>query len=150
MKEIAIHGKKKLVTVCVSMGNPQLMGGPDSLLPLAVDNGDVEMFRRQSIENPAGSIGGIIVEKQDIGPDIQSQNFLAQWPNISTFVVCRNENEKPRPPRRGGGLSDRGGGLFAVIIFLPIILIYTAWVYRVMRGKVSRKTIEDKTQYTTY
>ena len=40
--------------------------------------------------------------------------------------------------------------LFAVIIFLPIILIYTAWVYRVMRGKVSRKTIEDKTQYTTY
>lgn len=39
---------------------------------------------------------------------------------------------------------------FAVIIFLPIILLYTAWVYRVMRGKVSRSTIEDPSKYTTY
>lgn len=38
--------------------------------------------------------------------------------------------------------------LIAVIIFLPIILLYTAWVYRVMRGKVSRTTIEqDKQAY---
>lgn len=32
--------------------------------------------------------------------------------------------------------------LGAVVIFLPIILIYTAWVYRIMRGKVTRNTIE--------
>lgn len=38
--------------------------------------------------------------------------------------------------------------LFSVIIFLPIILLYTAWVYRMMRGKVSRTTIEqDKQAY---
>lgn len=28
-------------------------------------------------------------------------------------------------------------GLIAVIIFVPIILLYTSWVYRVMRGKVT-------------
>lgn len=37
--------------------------------------------------------------------------------------------------------------LFAVIIFLPIVLLYTAWVYRVLRGKVTEKTIEDRQAY---
>ena len=36
--------------------------------------------------------------------------------------------------------------LFAVIIFFPIILLYTAWVYRVLRGKVTRATIEQEKQ----
>lgn len=31
--------------------------------------------------------------------------------------------------------------LIATVIFLPIILAYTAWVYRVLRGKVTEKTI---------
>ncbi|HEF5875544.1 TPA: cytochrome d ubiquinol oxidase subunit II [Burkholderia cenocepacia] len=33
--------------------------------------------------------------------------------------------------------------LFAVIVFLPIILLYTSWVYRVMRGKVTHRTLEE-------
>ena len=33
--------------------------------------------------------------------------------------------------------------LIAVIIFLPIILIYTSWVYRVMRGKVTAAALEE-------
>lgn len=33
--------------------------------------------------------------------------------------------------------------LIATIIFMPIILLYTAWVYRVMRGKVSEKFVLD-------
>lgn len=38
--------------------------------------------------------------------------------------------------------------LFSVIIFLPIVLLYTAWIYRVMRGKVTKTTIEqDKQAY---
>jgi cytochrome d ubiquinol oxidase subunit II len=32
---------------------------------------------------------------------------------------------------------------WAVLIFLPIVLAYTAWVYRVMRGKVTEQHIED-------
>lgn len=32
--------------------------------------------------------------------------------------------------------------LIATAIFLPIILIYTAWVYRVLRGKVTVETIK--------
>ncbi|MTI42838.1 cytochrome bd-I ubiquinol oxidase subunit 2 apoprotein [Roseibium hamelinense] len=32
--------------------------------------------------------------------------------------------------------------LVATIIFLPIILVYTAWVYKVLWGKVDEKTIE--------
>lgn len=31
--------------------------------------------------------------------------------------------------------------LFATIVFLPIILLYTSWVYRVLRGKVTVETI---------
>jgi cytochrome d ubiquinol oxidase subunit II len=37
----------------------------------------------------------------------------------------------------------------AVAIFLPIILIYTSWVYRVMRGKVTEDKIEKET-HTAY
>lgn len=32
--------------------------------------------------------------------------------------------------------------LFAVLIFLPIVLIYTSWAYRVMRGKISDDYIQ--------
>jgi cytochrome d ubiquinol oxidase subunit II len=32
--------------------------------------------------------------------------------------------------------------LIATVIFLPIILAYTAWVYKVLWGKVSAKTIK--------
>lgn len=33
--------------------------------------------------------------------------------------------------------------LIAVCLFLPIITLYTAWVYRVMRGKVTHATVGD-------
>jgi cytochrome d ubiquinol oxidase subunit II len=39
--------------------------------------------------------------------------------------------------------------LIAVIIFLPIILIYTSWVYRVMRGKVTAAALEEN-RHTMY
>ena len=39
--------------------------------------------------------------------------------------------------------------LVAVIIFLPIVLGYTAWVYRVMRGKITADAIRDN-QHTLY
>ena len=32
--------------------------------------------------------------------------------------------------------------LVATVIFLPIVLLYTAWVYRVLRGKVTPQIIE--------
>ncbi|MBN6736354.1 cytochrome d ubiquinol oxidase subunit II [Burkholderia multivorans] len=35
--------------------------------------------------------------------------------------------------------------LLAVIVFLPIILVYTSWVYRVMRGKVTRQVLDENT-----
>ena len=37
----------------------------------------------------------------------------------------------------------------AVVIFLPIVLAYTSWVYRVMRGKVTEETIREDT-HTAY
>ncbi|HLX01850.1 MAG TPA: cytochrome d ubiquinol oxidase subunit II [Trinickia sp.] len=33
--------------------------------------------------------------------------------------------------------------LGAVIVFLPIVLLYTGWVYRVMRGKVTHQALEQ-------
>ena len=42
------------------------------------------------------------------------------------------------------------GIMFIVtIIFLPLIMVYTSWVYRVMRGKVTLQSIRDNT-HTAY
>lgn len=37
----------------------------------------------------------------------------------------------------------------AVVIFLPIVIAYTSWVYRVMRGKITEETIQKET-HTAY
>lgn len=39
--------------------------------------------------------------------------------------------------------------LVATLIFLPLIILYTSWVYRVMRGKVTVQQIRDNT-HTAY
>lgn len=36
----------------------------------------------------------------------------------------------------------------AAVFFLPIIMLYTAWVYRVLRGKVTRADIEDPNSHS--
>jgi cytochrome d ubiquinol oxidase subunit II len=38
---------------------------------------------------------------------------------------------------------------WAVLIFLPIVLLYTSWVYRVLRGKITQQHVEDD-QHTLY
>jgi cytochrome d ubiquinol oxidase subunit II len=40
--------------------------------------------------------------------------------------------------------------LATVVIFLPIVLLYTAWIYRVMRGKVNSKMILQDEQQSVY
>ncbi|MBX3708812.1 MAG: cytochrome d ubiquinol oxidase subunit II [Gammaproteobacteria bacterium] len=40
--------------------------------------------------------------------------------------------------------------LAAVMIFLPIVLLYTSWVYRVLRGKVTLKVVEKDEHHVTY
>ena len=37
--------------------------------------------------------------------------------------------------------------LGATVIFLPIVLVYTAWVYRVLRGRVTLAAIADVTSH---
>ncbi len=37
----------------------------------------------------------------------------------------------------------------AVVVFLPIVIAYTAWVYRVMRGKITERKIQEET-HTAY
>ncbi|MDP5008138.1 MAG: hypothetical protein NWQ13_03905 [Glaciimonas sp.] len=38
---------------------------------------------------------------------------------------------------------------WVVVVMLPIIIMYTAWVYRIMRGKVTSKDIHDN-EHTAY
>lgn len=38
---------------------------------------------------------------------------------------------------------------WVVVLFLPVVLAYTSWVYRVLRGKITAKTIREN-PYTTY
>jgi cytochrome d ubiquinol oxidase subunit II len=37
--------------------------------------------------------------------------------------------------------------LFVTVLFLPIVLIYTAWVYRVLRGRVTVAAVENPTAH---
>jgi cytochrome d ubiquinol oxidase subunit II len=37
----------------------------------------------------------------------------------------------------------------AVVVFLPIVILYTSWAYRVMRGKITEKKIREET-HTAY
>jgi cytochrome d ubiquinol oxidase subunit II len=37
----------------------------------------------------------------------------------------------------------------AVVVFLPIVIAYTSWVYRVLRGKVTEEKIKQET-HTAY
>lgn len=37
----------------------------------------------------------------------------------------------------------------AVVVFLPIVIAYTSWAYRVMRGKITEKKIQEET-HTAY
>jgi cytochrome d ubiquinol oxidase subunit II len=37
----------------------------------------------------------------------------------------------------------------AVVVFLPIVVAYTSWVYRIMRGKITEKKIREET-HTAY
>ena len=37
----------------------------------------------------------------------------------------------------------------AVVVLLPIVIIYTSWVYRVMRGKITEQKIQEET-HTAY
>ncbi|CFU85123.1 cytochrome D ubiquinol oxidase subunit II [Bordetella pertussis] len=57
----------------------------------------------------------------------------------------------PSSSRPGAGLTVWDGSsslltlwimLLAVAFFLPIITVYTAWVYRVMRGKVTEDSVD--------
>ncbi len=36
--------------------------------------------------------------------------------------------------------------LVAVLVFLPIILLYTGWVFRVLRGKVTEACVREHKQ----
>ena len=38
---------------------------------------------------------------------------------------------------------------YATVVFLPLIVLYTSWVYRVMRGKVTEQSIREQ-QHTLY
>ena len=39
--------------------------------------------------------------------------------------------------------------LMAVVVFLPIVIAYTSWVYRILRGKVTEEKIREET-HTAY
>ena len=35
---------------------------------------------------------------------------------------------------------------WVVVVFLPIVVAYTAWVYRVLRGKITTQSMRDRGQ----
>ena len=37
--------------------------------------------------------------------------------------------------------------LVVTLIFLPLIVIYTSWVYKVLWGKVDKEMIEDESNH---
>jgi cytochrome d ubiquinol oxidase subunit II len=37
--------------------------------------------------------------------------------------------------------------LIAVLVFLPLVLAYTSWVYRILRGKVTLAHVREQTGF---
>jgi cytochrome bd ubiquinol oxidase subunit II len=35
--------------------------------------------------------------------------------------------------------------LIAVLVFLPLVLAYTAWVFRVLRGRITLESVREHT-----
>ncbi len=72
---------------------------------------------------------------------------------VSMFPFILPSSIDPRSSMTVWDTSSSHATLFnmlvAVVIFLPIVLIYTAWVYRVLWGKIDEKTIEE-TKDTAY
>ena len=53
--------------------------------------------------------------------------------------VGRRVHDRPLPP------DWRSLLILAVIIFLPVVLAYTAWVFRVLRGRITLEAIREQT-----
>ncbi len=66
---------------------------------------------------------------------------------VSMFPFIIPSNEMPNASLTVWDSSSSHGTLFnmlvAAVIFVPIILAYTSWVYKVLWGKIDEKTIEN-------
>ncbi|CAO5678996.1 MAG: Cytochrome bd-I ubiquinol oxidase subunit 2 [Holosporales bacterium] len=74
---------------------------------------------------------------------------IVSLPGLALFPMILPSSSNPSQSLSVFDASSSHLTLFimtlAALIFVPIVLMYTGWVYRVMRGKVTAKTIESDT-----
>ncbi|MBP9752962.1 MAG: cytochrome d ubiquinol oxidase subunit II [Proteobacteria bacterium] len=74
---------------------------------------------------------------------------IVSLPGLAMFPIILPSSSNPAQSLSVFDASSSHLTLFimtiAVIIFVPIVLFYTGWVYHVMRGKVTEQTIQSDT-----
>ncbi|KAK54368.1 cytochrome d ubiquinol oxidase subunit II [Bordetella bronchiseptica] len=104
---------------------------------------------------PALGVGGALLAFVLLSARANVLAFLASSVSIAGIILTVGfalfPFIMPSSSRPGAGLTVWDGSsslltlwimLLAVAFFLPIITVYTAWVYRVMRGKVTEDSVD--------
>ena len=105
---------------------------------------------------PALGIGGALLAVVLLGLRAEVTSFLASSLSLTGIILTVGFALFPfilpssLDPRAGLTVWDASSSLttlwimlLAVCLFLPIITVYTGWVYRVMRGKVNEASMND-------
>ena len=105
---------------------------------------------------PLCGVGGALVVVALLSLRAEVTSFLASSVSITGIILTVGFALFPfilpssLDPRAGLTVWDASSSLvtlwimlLAVCVFLPIITVYTAWVYRVMRGKVNEASMND-------
>jgi cytochrome d ubiquinol oxidase subunit II len=95
----------------------------------------------------------LLVRRKPLGAFLASAVGLVgiiATPGLAMFPFILPSSSEPRASLTVWDASSSQLTLFimliAVVIFLPIILAYTAWVYRVLHGKITPKMFETNRQ----
>lgn len=104
---------------------------------------------------PALGVGGALLALAWLGLRSHGLAFLASAVSIAGIIFTVGFALFPfimpssADPRFGLTVWDASSSrltlwimLLATAFFLPIIMLYTAWVYRVMRGKVTQSSVD--------
>ena len=107
---------------------------------------------------PLLGLGGALLTAGLLARGLAGAAFLASalsiagivaTPGLAMFPFLLPSSSEPRASLTVWDASSSHLTLFIMLvvtaIFLPLVLAYTAWVYRVLRGKLTRKMLESDT-----
>src|SRR5579862_1884930 len=94
MGKIAIHGEQQVKTMCIGPPDAFFVRAADTLFTTTMDGVNVLIFGGQTIHDIAGSVRRIIIQKQNVGWQIEAANAGEQGLHILRLVIGGNKDEQ--------------------------------------------------------